>query len=380
MDYFAESLKLHAKIGGKLETTSRVSVNTRDDLSLAYSPGVAEPCRAIAADPKLADTLTLKGRTVAVISDGSAVLGLGNIGPLASLPVMEGKCVLFKEFAGVDAFPIILSTQDTEEIITAVKAIALTFGGINLEDISAPRCFEIEERLKAELDIPLMHDDQHGTAIVALAGLYNSLKVTGKKIDEIKVVVNGPGAAGTATIKLFLQAGVKHVVACDSKGALSKNRVGLDSAKQKLVEITNLEGRDGSVKDMIVGADVFVGLSQPNLLDRNDIRTMAKDAIVFAMANPTPEIMPEEAKAGGAAIVATGRSDFPNQLNNVLAFPGIFKGVLESGKKKITEEMKLAVARALADYVTEPTADMIIPHPLDKNVVPVVAAAVKACA
>lgn len=376
MDYFAESLKLHARIGGKLETVSRVSVNTRDDLSLAYSPGVAEPCRAIAANPELANTLTFKGRTVAVISDGSAVLGLGNIGPLASLPVMEGKCVLFKEFAGVDAFPIILSTQDTEEIITAVKAIALTFGGINLEDISAPRCFEIEERLKAELDIPLMHDDQHGTAIVALAGLYNALKVTGKKIGEIKVVVNGPGAAGTATIKLFHLAGVRHIIACDSKGALSKNRQDLDFAKTKLLEITNLENRDGKIKDMIVGADVFVGLSQPNLLDRHDIATMAKDSIVFAMANPTPEIMPDEAKAGGALIVATGRSDFPNQLNNVLAFPGIFKGVLESGKKKITDGMKLAVARALADYVTEPTADHIIPNPLDKNVVPVVAAAV----
>lgn len=377
MDYFSESLKLHAQNRGKLETVSRVGVNSRDDLSLAYSPGVAEPCRAIAADPEQAKTLTLKGRTVAVISDGSAVLGLGNIGPLASLPVMEGKCVLFKEFAGVDAFPIILDTQDTEEIIAAVKAIAPTFGGINLEDISAPRCFEIEERLKAELDIPVMHDDQHGTAIVALAGLYNALKVTGKNIEDVKIVVNGPGAAGTATIKLFLLAGVRNIIACDSKGALSKNRTDLNESKRQLVEITNPDSLDGSLKEVLVGADVFVGLSQPDLLDRNDIGTMAKDAIVFAMANPTPEIMPDEAKAGGAAIVATGRSDFPNQINNVLAFPGIFRGVLDSGKKKITDEMKLAVARALADYVTEPTAEMIIPNPLDKNVAVAVAEAVK---
>lgn len=377
MDFYAESLKLHAQNRGKLETVSRVGVNSRDDLSLAYSPGVAEPCRAIAADPEQAKALTLKGRTVAVISDGSAVLGLGNIGPLASLPVMEGKCVLFKEFAGVDAFPIILDTQDTEEIIAAVKAIAPTFGGINLEDISAPRCFEIEERLKAELDIPVMHDDQHGTAIVALAGLYNALKVTGKNIQDVKIVVNGPGAAGTATIKLFLLAGVRNIIACDSKGALSKNRTDLNDSKRQLVDITNPDSMDGSLKEILVGADVFVGLSQPDLLDRNDIGTMAKDAIVFAMANPTPEIMPDEAKAGGAAIVATGRSDFPNQINNVLAFPGIFRGVLDSGKKKITDEMKLAVARALADYVTEPTADMIIPNPLDKNVAVAVAEAVK---
>ena len=377
MDLYAASLKLHAENRGKLETVTRIPVNTRDDLSLAYSPGVAEPCRAIAKDPTLADTLTLKGRTVAVISDGSAVLGLGNIGPLASLPVMEGKCVLFKEFAGVDAFPVILGTQDTEEIIAAVKAIAPTFGGINLEDISAPRCFEIEERLKAELDIPVMHDDQHGTAFVALAGLYNAMKVTGRKIGDVKVVVNGPGAAGTATIKLFRLAGVRNVIACDSKGTLSSKRTDLDGAKAKLLEITNPDDFSGTMKEALVGADVFVGLSQPGLLDRHDVAKMAKDPIVFAMANPTPEIMPDEAKAGGAAIVATGRSDFPNQINNVLAFPGIFRGVLDSGKKKITDEMKLAVARALADYVENPTTDRIIPDPLDKNVAKAVAEAIK---
>ncbi len=302
-----------------------MKVNTRDDLSLAYSPGVAEPCRAIAKDKSLANTLTLKGRTVAVISDGSAVLGLGNIGPEAGLPVMEGKCVLFKEFAGIDAFPLVLATQDTEEIIAVIKAVAPTFGGINLEDISAPRCFEIEERLKAELDIPVMHDDQHGTAIVALAGLYNALKVTGKSLESVKIVVNGPGAAGNATIRLFHLAGVRHIIACDSKGILSKNRTDLDPSKAKLLEITNQENMDGGLKDALKGADMFIGLSQPNLLNRDDIRTMAKDAIVFAMANPTPEIMPDEAKAGGARIVATGRSDFPNQINNVLVFPGLFK-------------------------------------------------------
>ncbi len=368
MDYFAQSLKLHAEKHGKLETVTRVPVNTREDLSLAYSPGVAEPCRAIAADKKLADTLTLKGRTVAVISDGSAVLGLGNIGPEAGLPVMEGKCVLFKEFGGIDAFPLVLSTQDTEEIIAVVKAVAPTFGGINLEDISAPRCFEIEERLKAELDIPVMHDDQHGTAIVALAGLYNAMKVTGKDLSKIKVVVNGPGAAGNATIRLFRMAGVRHIIACDSKGVLWKGRTDLDSAKAKLLEITNPENVSGNLKDVLKGADVFVGLSQPNLLNRDDIATMAKDAIVFAMANPTPEIMPDEARAGGARIVATGRSDFPNQINNVLAFPGIFKGVLKYGKKRITDEMKLKAARTLANYVGTPTEDRIIPNPLDKKV------------
>jgi malate dehydrogenase (oxaloacetate-decarboxylating) len=290
---------------------------------------------------------------------------------------MEGKCVLFKEFAGVDAFPLVLSTQDTEEIIAAIKAVAPTFGGINLEDIASPKCFEIEERLKAELDIPVMHDDQHGTAIVALAGLYNAMRVTGKKLEEIKVVVNGPGAAGTATIKLFHLAGVRHIVACDSKGVLSKNRTNLDWAKTKLLEITNPENVDGGLKDVLKGADVFVGLSQPNLLNRDDIRTMAKDPVVFAMANPTPEIMPDEAKAGGARIVATGRSDFPNQINNVLAFPGIFKGVLESGKKKITDEMKLKAARTLADYVGVPNENKIIPDPLDKNVALAVAEAMK---
>ena len=375
MDFYAESIKMHKKYQGKLETVSRVPVVTREDLSLAYSPGVAEPCREIAADKSKVYDYTLKGRTVAVISDGSAVLGLGDIGPEASLPVMEGKCVLFKEFAGLDAFPIVLDVHDVEGIIAAVKAIAPTFGGINLEDIASPKCFEIEERLKAELDIPVMHDDQHGTAIVTLAALINSLKVVEKDADKVRVVLSGPGAAGTAVMKLLHLYGVRHIIACDSKGMVSPSRTDLDSSKMKLLEFTNLEGRSGSLADALVGADVFIGLSAPNVIDRTHVATMAKDAIIFAMANPTPEIMPDEARAGGARICGTGRSDMPNQINNVLAFPGIFKGVLASGKKKITDEMKLTAARALASAVKDPTQDMVIPNALDKSVVDVVARA-----
>jgi malate dehydrogenase (oxaloacetate-decarboxylating) len=375
MDYYAESIKMHQKYQGKLGTVSLVPVETRDDLSLAYSPGVAEPCREIAFDKSKVYEYTLKGRTVAVISDGSAVLGLGNIGPEAALPVMEGKCVLFKEFAGLDAFPIVLGVHDVEGIIAAVKAIAPTFGGINLEDIASPKCFEIEERLKAELDIPVMHDDQHGTAIVVLAALINSLKVVGKNAEDVRVVVSGPGAAGPAVMKLLSLYGIRHIAACDSKGMLSKNRTDIDDAKRSLLSFTNLENHDGSLADALVGADVFIGLSAPNVIDRTHVATMARDAIIFGMANPTPEIMPDEARAGGARICGTGRSDLPNQINNVLAFPGIFKGVLASGKKKITDEMKLKAARALASAVVAPTEEMVIPNALDKSVVDIVAKA-----
>jgi malate dehydrogenase (oxaloacetate-decarboxylating) len=375
MDYYSESIKMHKKFQGKLETVSRVTVVTRDDLSLAYSPGVAEPCREIAADKSKVYDYTLKGRTVAVISDGSAVLGLGNIWPEASLPVMEGKCVLFKEFAGLDAFPIVLDVHDIEGIVAAIKAIAPTFGGINLEDIASPKCFEIEDRLKAELDIPVMHDDQHGTAIVTLAALINSLKVVGKKAADVRVVVSGPGAAGTAVMKLLSLYGFAHITACDSKGILSPSRSDLDTAKASLLSFTNLSGQTGSLADALVGADIFIGLSAPNVINRTHVATMAKDAIIFGMANPTPEIMPDEARAGGARICGTGRSDMPNQINNVLAFPGIFKGVLASGKKKITDEMKLTAAIALASAVVNPTEDMVIPNALDKSVVDVVARA-----
>lgn len=375
MDYYSESIKMHKKYQGKLGTVSLVPVETRDDLSLAYSPGVAEPCREIAKDKSKVYDYTLKGRTVAVISDGSAVLGLGNIGPEAGLPVMEGKCVLFKEFAGLDAFPIVLDVHDIEGIIAAVKAIAPTFGGINLEDIASPKCFEIEDRLKAELDIPVMHDDQHGTAIVTLAALINSLKVVGKSAEQVRVVVSGPGAAGTAVMKLLSLYGFKHIIACDSTGILSKNRTDIDAAKQSLLTFTNQESRDGTLFDALIGADIFIGLSAPDIINRTHIATMAKDAIIFGMANPTPEIMPDEAKAGGARICGTGRSDMPNQINNVLAFPGIFKGVLLAGKKKITDEMKLKAAKALASAVVNPTEEMVIPNALDKSVVDIVAKA-----
>ncbi len=372
-NYFEESLAFHQKLQGKLETISKTPINTREDLSLAYTPGVAAPCLAIAKNPEDAYLYTLKANTVAVISDGSAVLGLGNIGALAGLPVMEGKCVLFKEFAGINAFPIILATQDTEEIIQTIKNIAPTFGGINLEDFSAPRCFEIEERLKAELDIPVMHDDQHGTAIVALAGLINSLKITNRKKENVKVVINGIGAAGTAILKLFRLWGITDIIACDSKGILCRTRTDLNSEKQKLVEITNPRNISGILADALKWADVFVGVSAPNSLSIENVRTMNGESIIFAMANPIPEIMPDDARTGWARIIATGRSDFPNQLNNVLVFPGIFKWALQYWIRTITDEMKLAAAEALAEYVENPTENMIIPNPLDKNVVHVIA-------
>ncbi|MFO0763699.1 MAG: NADP-dependent malic enzyme [Candidatus Gracilibacteria bacterium] len=371
-----DSVTLHREHQGKIETTSRISVKSKHDLSLAYSPGVAEPCILIKNNPQEANNLTLKGRTIAVISDGSAVLGLGNIGGLAGLPVMEGKSLLFKEFAGLDSFPIVLDTQDTEEIIRTIKAIAPTFGGINLEDISAPRCFEIEERLKAELDIPIMHDDQHGTAIVVLAGLLNALKVVHKNLADIQIVISGPGAAGTAVAKLLSLAGAKNIILLDSKGILSRDRIDLNDHKQKLLEISNPKNISGNLRDALRNADVFIGVSGPNIATKEDIQLMANDGIVFALANPVPEIMPEEAKAGGARIVATGRSDYPNQVNNVLAFPGIFRGAIDGKKTKITDTMKLAAAHALSGLIETPTEEMILPDAFDPRVVHAVAEAV----
>ena len=376
-DHFQKAIEMHKKYHGKLRMEAIVHIENRDDLSWAYSPGVAEPCREIAADSGKMYDYTLKSRTIAVISDGSAILGLGNLGHRASMPVMEGKCVLFKEFAGVDAFPIIIGTQDVEEFIQTVKNIADGFGGINLEDISAPRCFEIEDRLKAELDIPVMHDDQHGTAIVVLAGLINSLKVTGKKKEDIRVVLNGAGAAGVAICKLLHLYGVNHFIACDTKGIIHSGRENLDISKQKLLEFTNKDNMTGTLADAMVGADVFLGVSAAGALTEDMVRTMAKDAIIFAMANPVPEIMPELAIAAGARIIGTGRSDYPNQINNSLAFPGIFKWVLKYGKKKITDEMKIRAAEALASYVKNPTADMVIPGPFDPGIADVVAEAMK---
>ena len=377
MDHYQKSLELHKKYKGKLRTNSIVPLETREDLSWAYSPGVAEPCREIHKDPAKMYDYTLKSRTVAVISDGSAILGLGNLGHQASLPVMEGKCVLFKEFAGVDAFPIIVGTQDPEEFIRTVKNIADTFGGINLEDISAPRCFEIEDRLKAELDIPVMHDDQHGTAIVTLAGLINALKVSGKQKEHIRVVLSGAGAAGVAITRLLKLYGIQHIIACDSKGIIHRDREGLDVSKQKLLEFTNEDDIHGTLADALIGADVFLGVSAPGVLTGDMVRTMAQDPIIFAMANPTPEIMPEEAQAAGALIVGTGRSDYPNQVNNVLAFPGIFKGVLQYHKREITDDMKIRAAEAIAGYITNPTPNEILPNPLDKGVADVVAEAMR---
>ncbi|MDD2907189.1 MAG: NADP-dependent malic enzyme [Candidatus Gracilibacteria bacterium] len=377
MDYFKKSLELHEQLRGKIDFNSKVKIDSREILSTAYSPGVAEPCKAIQKDPENAYKYTIKANTVAVISDGSAVLGLGNIGGLAGLPVMEGKCVLFKEFAGVNAFPIVLDTQDTEEIIATIKHISPTVGGINLEDISAPRCFEIEERLKAELDIPVFHDDQHGTAIVALAGLINSLKVVGKNKDDIKIVVNGLGAAGTAIIKLLRLYGVGDIVVCDSRGIISKSRDDLNKEKVEILEITNKNDISGNLANAIVGSDVFIGVSAPLVVTKEMVKTMKKDAIIFAMANPTPEIMPEDAIEAGAKIVATGRSDYPNQLNNVLVFPGLFKGALENRVVKITNDHKIAAALALANYVKNPSANEIIPSPLDKNIANIIASVIK---
>lgn len=375
-----KAIELHKKWNGKLETTSKAAVSSREDLALAYTPGVAEPCKEIAKDPSLAYTYTIKSNTIAVVSDGSAVLGLGNIGPYAAMPVMEGKAVLFKEFGGVNAVPICLDTQDTEEIIKAVTYLAPGFGGINLEDISAPRCFEIEERLKEILDIPVFHDDQHGTAIVVLAGLINALKVTGKKKEECKVVVNGAGSAGVAITKLLLRYGFTNVVMCDKIGILDASSEGLNWMQKKMMEVTNLQHETGTLKDALKGADVFVGVSAPNLVSAEMVSSMNKDAILFAMANPVPEIMPDVAKAAGAKVVGTGRSDFPNQVNNVIAFPGIFKGALECRAKQITEEMKLAAALAIANCIPdeELNEDNILPEAFHPTVAKVVAEAIKA--
>lgn len=374
-----EALTLHEQWNGKLETISKTPVKSRRDLSLAYTPGVAEPCKVIAKDPEAAYKYTIKSNTVAVVSDGSAVLGLGNIGALAAMPVMEGKAVLFKEFGGINAFPICLDTQDTEEIIQTVVRIAPAFGGINLEDIAAPRCFEIEERLKELLDIPVMHDDQHGTAIVVLAGIINALKVTGKTKEDCRVVVNGAGSAGVAITKLLLRYGFLHVTMCDKAGMLCKGMSGLNWMQERMAEVTNLEHRTGSLADALAGADIFIGVSAPNIVTSEMVASMNKDAILFAMANPVPEIMPDAAKAAGARIVGTGRSDFPNQVNNVLIFPGIFKGALEGRAKAITEEMKLAAATAIAALVSdeELNEERILPEAFDPRVAETVAAAVK---
>lgn len=387
MDYYSESLRLHEKNRGKLEVKSKVRIKNRRDLSLAYTPGVAEPCRRIHKNPADVYKYTNKGNSVAVVTDGSAVLGLGNIGSAAGLPVMEGKAILFKEFGGVDAYPICLDTQDTEEIIRTVKIIAPGFGGVNLEDISAPRCFEVEKRLIQELGIPVFHDDQHGTAIVVLAGLINAFKLTGRQFSEARIVVNGVGAAGVAISKLLMAYGAKaeNFLLCDSVGTIFKGRSGLNAIKEGLADITNtacLLGMDdprckqGSLNDIIEGADVFIGVSKPGLLTAEMVGRMAKDSIVFAMANPEPEILPETALKAGAKIVATGRSDYPNQVNNVLAFPGLFRGVLDAGIRTITDEIKIAVAEAIATYLKKPKIDQILPSPLDKKVAKAVAKAV----
>lgn len=370
---------LHKQWNGKISTESKAPVKNREDLSIAYTPGVAAPCRIIADNPDEAYNYTLKANTVAVVSDGSAVLGLGNIGPLAAMPVMEGKCVLFKEFGGINAFPIVLSTQDSDEIVAAVKAIAPTFGGINLEDISAPRCFEIEERLKAELDIPVFHDDQHGTAIVVLAGIINALKVVGKDKEACKVVVNGAGSAGVAITKLLLTYGFKNVIMCDREGIIGPDYPNLNWMQKEMTKVTNLGHDTGSLADALVDADIFVGVSAPGIVTADMVASMAPDSILFAMANPTPEIMPDEAKAAGARVVGTGRSDFPNQVNNVVAFPGIFKGALESRATAITEEMKLAAANAIAGLVDDDQLcdDFILPEAFDPRVAVVVANAIK---
>lgn len=370
MNIYEEALKFHEEKKGKIEIISRVEVKSSKDLSLAYTPGVAQPCIEIHKDPNLAYKYTRKWNTIAVVSDGTAVLGLGDIGPLASLPVMEGKAVLFKKFADVDAFPIVLNTKDVDEIVDTIVKISPSFGGINLEDISAPRCFEIESKLKEKLDIPVFHDDQHGTAIVCLAALINSLKIVNKKLEEIKIVINGAGAAGSSICKLLLSYGAKNIIMCDRVGALYNGIENVDDSKKELAKITNPNNEKGSLKDVIVNADVFIGVSAPNVLSQEMVKTMNKDAIIFAMANPTPEIFPDDAKLAGARIVGTGRSDFPNQINNVLAFPGIFRGALDARATIINEEMKIAAALAIAESVTdkELTEDYIIPKAFDLNV------------
>lgn len=380
MDYNELALKMHEENRGKVAVRSKVTVETREDLSTAYTPGVAEPCRKIRDCKEDVYRYTAKGNLVAVVSDGTAVLGLGDIGPEAAMPVMEGKAILFKEFADIDAFPVCLDTKDTEEIIKTVKYLAPTFGGINLEDISAPRCFEIERRLKEELDIPVFHDDQHGTAIVVAAGLINALKFTGKKLEDAKIVINGAGSAGISICKLLLQFGVKDAVLVDQKGALCPGEAWMNDAQKEMAEKTNKDRQTGDLSEIMKGKDVFIGVSAPNIVTSEMVASMAKDPVVFAMANPVPEIMPDEAKKGGAKVVATGRSDFPNQINNVLVFPGIFRGALDARASQITEEMKMAAARAIAGIIAEEelNEDYIIPGVFDKRVCSAVADAVKA--
>ena len=378
MNYAEESLRLHGEWKGKIEVISRVPVNNKEDLSLAYTPGVAQPCLEIQKDVNRSYDLTRRHNMCAVITDGSAVLGLGDIGPEAGMPVMEGKCVLFKSFGDVDAFPLCVKTKDVDEFVNTVALISGSFGGINLEDIAAPRCFEIERKLKERTDIPIFHDDQHGTAVITLAGLTNALKVVGKKKEDVKIVTSGAGAAAIAIVKLLLSAGFKHVTMCDRKGAIYLGREGLNWIKEEMALVTNLGRKAGSLADMLVGADVFIGVSAPGTVTTEMVRTMNRDAIVFACANPTPEIFPEDAKAGGAAVISTGRSDFPNQINNVLAFPGIFRGAFDVRARDINEAMKMAAAKALADLIPdgELSADYIIPYAFDPKVGPAVAKAV----
>ena len=378
MNYAEESLRLHGEWKGKIEVVSRVPVKTKEDLSLAYTPGVAQPCLEIQKDIDKSYELTRRHNMCAVITDGSAVLGLGDIGPEAGMPVMEGKCVLFKSFGDVDAFPLCVKTKDVDEFVRTVALISGSFGGINLEDIAAPRCFEIERKRKECTDIPIFHDDQHGTAVITLAGLTNALKVVGKKKEDVRVVTSGAGAAAIAIVKLLLSAGFKHITMCDRKGAIYEGREGLNWIKEEMALVTNLEKKTGSLADMLVGADVFIGVSAPGTVTTEMVRTMNRDAIVFACANPTPEIFPEDAKAGGAAVISTGRSDFPNQINNVLAFPGIFRGTFDVRASDINEEMKMAAARALSDLISdeELNAEYIIPYAFDPRVGPAVARAV----
>ncbi len=385
MNYFEKSLIVHEQLRGKISINSKIPIGSRDDLSIAYTPGVAAPCEEIASDPESAYKLTIKGNSVAVVTDGSAVLGLGDIGPLAALPVMEGKALLFKEFAKIDAWPICIDTKSTEKIIETCRLLSPSFGGINLEDISAPRCFEIETALQ-DLGIPVFHDDQHGTAIVLMAALINAAKVVEKSLNSLRIVINGAGAAGTAIARFVSRTGfeshsdqaVDDVIVCDSKGIISKDRGDLNSVKEKLLSYSNKEDRKGSLSDALVDADVFIGVSKGNVVTPEDIRRMAKDPIIFAMANPTPEIMPEEALGAGAKVIGTGRSDFPNQVNNVLVFPGIFRGALDGRAKTINNKMKIAASEALAACVNAPTPAQILPHPLDRTVAPAIAKMVRA--
>ena len=378
MDYAKESLRLHGEWKGKIEVISTVPVNSKEDLSLAYTPGVAQPCLEIQKDIEKSYELTRRWNLCAVITDGTAVLGLGDIGPEAGMPVMEGKCVLFKSFADVDAFPLCVKTKDVDEFVQTVYNISGSFGGINLEDISAPRCFEIERRLKEMCDIPIFHDDQHGTAVITLAGLTNALKVVGKSKEEVRIVTSGAGAAAISIVKLLLSAGFKHITMCDRKGAIYEGRDGLNWIKEEMAKVTNLEKKSGSLADMLVGADVFIGVSAPGMVTKDMVRSMNRDAIIFACANPTPEIFPEDAKEAGAKVISTGRSDYPNQINNVLAFPGIFRGTFDVRASDINEEMKMAAAKALSDLISpeELSADYIIPKAFDKRVGPAVAKAV----